>query len=33
VDKSTQDVDPFDPLDLRHGGRRRFALCEGHAQG
>jgi hypothetical protein len=32
VDKSTQDVDPFDPFNLRHVGRHRLAVYDGHAQ-
>jgi hypothetical protein len=32
VDKSAQDVHPFDPFNLRHVGRHRLALCDGHAQ-
>jgi len=30
VDKSTQDVHPFDPFNLRHVGRHRLAVRDGH---
>jgi len=32
MDKSTKDIEAFDPINLCHVGWRRFTLCSGHTE-